>query len=245
MELALGAIAYMDTNNISDSVAYHIFNLYKEVVKMNEYTKIETLYQRDTEGTKKLIEGKFRNETIEYLKDNVWECTEKIDGTNIGIVWDGHKVSYQGRTERAQIPTHLMNTLLDLFGGNDNEELFEQKFGEMQVILFGEGYGAKIQKVGGNYRSDVSFILFDVYLPEQNLWLKRDAIEDIAKTFNIEIVPIVMTGTLQQAVDFVKAKPQSTIGKANMEGLVCKPKIDILDRMGKRLIVKIKVCDFT
>ena len=27
-----------------------------------------------------------------------------------------------------------------------NEELFEQKFGEMQVILFGEGYGAKIRK---------------------------------------------------------------------------------------------------
>lgn len=211
---------------------------------MNEYTKIETLYQRDMEGTKKLIEGKFRNETIEYLKDNEWECTEKIDETNIGIVWDGHKISYQGRTERAQIPTHLMNKLLELFGGNDNEELFEQKFGEMQVILFGEGYGAKIQKGGGNYRSDASFILFDVYLPEQNLWLKRDAIEDIAKTFNIEVVPIVMTGTLQQAVDYVKSKPKSTIGKADMEGLVCKPRVDMLDRMGRRLIVKIKVCDF-
>ena len=210
---------------------------------MNEYTKIETLYQRDMEGTKKLIEGKFRNETIEYLKDNEWECTEKIDGTNIGIVWDGHKVSYQGRTERAQIPTHLMNKLLELFSDDDNEQLFEQKFGEMQVILFGEGYGAKIQN-GGNYRSDVSFILFDVYLPEQNLWLKRDAIEDIAKTFNIEVVPIVMTGTLQQAVDYVKSKPKSTIGKADMEGLVCKPKCSILDRMGNRIIVKVKVKDF-
>lgn len=211
---------------------------------MNEYTKIETIFERDMDGTKKLIEGKFRNETVEFLKDNKWICTEKIDGTNIGIVWDGHKVSYQGRTERAQIPAHLMNKLIEMFGGETNEELFEQKFGETQVILFGEGYGAKIQKGGGNYRSDVSFILFDVYLPEQNLWLKRDALEDIAKTFGIDVVPIVLTGTLHEAVDFVKQKPKSTIGVADMEGLVCKPAVDMLDRMGRRVIVKVKVRDF-
>lgn len=211
---------------------------------MNEYTKIETIFERDMEGSKKLIEGKFRNETVEFLKDNQWICTEKVDGTNIGIVWDGHKVSYQGRTERAQIPAHLMNKLIEMFGGETNEELFEQKFGETQVVIFGEGYGAKIQKGGGNYRSDVSFILFDVYLPEQNLWLKRDALEDIAKTFGIDVVPIVLTGTLHEAIDFVKQKPKSTIGVADMEGLVCKPVVDMLDRMGRRVIVKVKVRDF-
>lgn len=211
---------------------------------MTEYTKIETVFERDMEGTKKLIEGKFRNETVEFLKDNRWIGTEKIDGANIGIVWDGHKVSYQGRTERAQIPAHLMNKLIEMFGGTVNEELFEQKFGEMKVILFGEGYGAKIQKGGGNYRSDVSFILFDVYLPEQNLWLKRDSVEDIAKTFGVDVVPIVYEGNIAGAVEFVKSKPKSTIGVADMEGIVCKPVVDMLDRMGRRLIVKIKVCDF-
>ena len=211
---------------------------------MNEYAKIETIFERDMDGSKKLVEGKFRNETVEFLKDNQWICTEKIDGTNIGIVWDGHKVSYQGRTERAQIPAHLMNKLIEMFGGETNEELFEQKFGETQVILFGEGYGAKIQKGGGNYRSDVSFILFDVYMPEQNLWMKRDALEDIARTFGIDVVPIVLTGTLHEAVDFVKQKPKSTIGVAEMEGLVCKPAVDMLDRMGRRVIVKVKVRDF-
>lgn len=210
---------------------------------MHKYTKIETLFERDMEGTKKLIEGKFRNEAVEFLKDNTWVCTEKIDGTNIGIVWDGHSVSYQGRTERAQIPAHLMNKLIEMFGGNENEELFEQKFGENKVILFGEGYGAKIQK-GGLYRSDVSFILFDVYLPDQDLWLNRESIEDIAKSFNIDVVPIILEGAIQDAIDYVKTKPKSTIGTANMEGLVCKPKVDVLDRRGNRIIVKVKVCDF-
>ena len=210
---------------------------------MTEYTKIETIYERDINGTKKLIEGKFRNETVEFLKDNKWYGSEKLDGTNISISWDGHKVSYHGRTERANIPAHLMNKLIEMFGGDENEQMFEQKFGEMQAILFGEGYGAKIQK-GGNYRSDVSFILFDVYLPEQNLWLKRDAIEGIAKAFGIDVVPIVYEGNLAGAVEFVKSKPTSTIGTANMEGIVCKPAVDMLDRMGRRLIVKIKVSDF-
>lgn len=211
---------------------------------MIPYIKIDTPFERDNDGTKKLIDGKFRNETVEYLKDNKWLCSEKIDGTNIGIVWDGHKVSFQGRTERAQIPAPLVNKLNELFGGTVNEEMFEQKFGEMNVILFGEGYGPKIQKGGGLYRDNVSFILFDVYLPDQNLWLKRDAVEDIAKGFGIDVVDIILTGTLQEAIDFVKTKPKSHIGTANMEGLVCRPVVEMLDRMGKRVITKIKVCDF-
>lgn len=211
---------------------------------MIPYIKIDTPFERDNDGTKKLIDGKFRNETVEYLKDNKWLCSEKIDGTNIGVVWDGHKVSFQGRTERAQIPTQLVNKLNELFGGTINEEMFEQKFGEMNVILFSEGYGPKIQKGGGLYRDNVSFILFDVYLSDQNLWLKRDAVEDIAKSFGIDVVDIVLTGTLQEAIDFVKTKPKSHIGTANMEGLVCRPTVELLDRMGRRVITKIKVCDF-
>ena len=78
---------------------------------MTEYTKIETVFERDTEGTKKLIEGVFRSSTVEYLKDNEWIWTEKIDGTNIGVIWDGHRVSFQGRTEKAVIPKPLLKSL--------------------------------------------------------------------------------------------------------------------------------------
>lgn len=44
--------------------------------------------------------------------------------------------------------------------------------------------------------------------------LKRDAVEDIAKSFGIDIVDIVLTGTLQEAIDFVKTKPKSHIGNS-------------------------------
>lgn len=208
---------------------------------MIEYNKIETLYKRDMEGTKKLLEGEFRNPTVEFLKDNVWTFTEKIDGTNIRVYWDGHKVQFGGRTERAQIPSDLVNYLNSIFGTSEAEQIFEEKFGETEVILFGEGYGPKIQN-GGNYRADVSFIMFDVLIA--NNYQPRESVEDIAKAFGVDVVPIIFEGTIQEGVDFVKTNPDSTMGTAKMEGLVGRPKIEMRDRCGKRVIVKIKWEDF-
>lgn len=210
---------------------------------MTTYHKIETLYERDMEGSKKLIQGIFRNEAVEFLQDLTWQFTEKIDGTNIRIMWDGHKITYGGRTERANIPAHLMNKLLELFGNEETEQLFEQIFGEKEVIFFGEGYGAKIQGCGGLYRGDVSFILFDVMI--NGNYQPREMVEKAAKQFNLEIVPILFEGTLDEGVAYVKRKPMSTIGKAPMEGLVARPMVELQDRCGNRLIVKIKVKDFT
>ena len=210
---------------------------------MNTYNKIETLFNRDEEGSKKIIEGDYRNETVEFLKDITWQFTEKIDGTNIRIMWDGHKITYGGRTERANIPTHLMDKLLELFDNEETEQLFEQIFGEKEVILFGEGYGTKIQAVGGLYRPDVSFILFDVMI--NGNYQSREMVEMAAKQFDLEIVPIILEGTIDEGIAYVKTKPMSTIGKAPMEGLVGRPKFELQDRCGNRLIVKIKVRDFT
>jgi hypothetical protein len=209
---------------------------------MELYHKIETLYNRDTGGSKKLIEGDFRNDTVKFLKDAVWQFTEKIDGTNIRIMWDGHKVTYGGRTERASIPAHLMNKLIEMFGGDEAEQVFEQLFGEKEAILFGEGYGVKIQGVGSLYRSDTSFILFDV-MADKN-YLPRVAVEGIAKSMGVEIVPIILEGTLDEGVAYIKTSPMSTIGTAPMEGLVGRPKVELRDRSGERIIVKIKAKDF-
>lgn len=208
---------------------------------MQEYEKIETVFERAMDGSKKLIPGKFRNNTVEYLKNNRWIFTEKIDGTNIRIHWDGHKVEFGGRTNNAQIPTPLVNRLNDLFGGNENEEVFEQKFGSKDVILFGEGYGPKINK-GHLYRDNVDFILFDVMI--DGTYLERHNVEDIAKSFGVDVVPIIIGGgTLEEGIAFVQTNPKSTFGTANMEGLVARPEVEMKDRLGKRVIVKIKVRD--
>ena len=209
---------------------------------MREYHKIETLFERD-EKTKKLIVGKFRNATVEFLKDNVWEFTEKVDGTNIRIFWNGHSVEFGGRTDKAQIPAHLVNRLNELFGGETNAQMFEQKFGETPVELFGEGYGIKIQN-GGGYRDDVDFILFDVLIGEN--YQPRESVEDIASYFGIDVVPIILEGTLQDGIDWVLNNRKSFVAKngADIEGLVARPKVELRARNGARIIAKIKYVDF-
>jgi len=129
---------------------------------MREYHKIETIFKRN-EKTKELTD-EYRNETIKYLKDNEWKFTEKVDGTNIRVVWDGHKISFFGRTDKAEIPSNLPDKLNELFGGSVNEEIFKEKCGEKEV-LFGEGYNAKIQN-GGLYSKTAEFILFDILIKQ-------------------------------------------------------------------------------
>jgi len=210
---------------------------------MKEYHKIETLFKRDMEGTKKLIEGTFRNPVVEYLKDNEWVFGEKIDGTNIRVMWDGHKVIFNGRTDNAQLHGQLVERLNELFINNETEELFEQKFGENEVMFIGEGYGAGIQK-GGDYIDEKDFILFDVCVGD--VFLERENVEEIAKAFNLKVVPICPVKTISEAIEFVKSKPISAVGKCvkEIEGVVGVPIVRISDFRGNRVIVKIKVKDF-
>lgn len=185
--------------------------------------------------------GRFRNPTMKFLSELEWQFTEKVDGTCTRVYWDGHKVSYGGRTDRAQMPVPLMNYLISVFGTPEAEQLFEQTFGEREVILFGEGYGPKIQS-GGAYRDDVSFILFDVMIGDN--YQPREMVEKTAKMFGIDVVPIVCEGTIWDGIDFVMHHPKSTIGTAMMEGVVGRPEVELRDRCGNRVIVKIKWRDF-
>lgn len=211
-------------------------------MSITTYPKIDGLFLRDPTD-KKIVPNAFRSQEVEYLRLNNWIWTEKIDGTNIRIIWDGYTVSFAGRTNRAQIPAKLLEYLESTFGGQTNEQLFEQKFGNMPVILFGEGYGPGIQK-GGSYRDDVSFILFDVFVDDA-IWLQRESVEDIADYFSIEVVPIVQIGSVDWATNYVMTHPCSIIAKKNgkecfMEGLVGVPSIMPLTRTGKRIMVKVK-----
>lgn len=211
---------------------------------MKTYEKIETIYKRDVEGTKKLIEGDWRDPLFYILQDVKWYFTEKVDGTNVRVMWDGYKVSFGGRTEKTSHPAELIEHLEKMFGGTVNEQIFEQLFGDKEVIIFGEGYGGKIQGAGKHYRPDVSFIIFDVCV--NGIYLERENIVEIANAFDVPVVPIVFKGTLKEAVEFIKLVPTSqlSITDYKMEGIVGKPAVEIYNKYGKRAICKIKVCDF-
>ena len=212
------------------------------------YPKIPNIFQRE-EGKRdnKLIEGAYSSAELEALAGMTWVWTEKVDGTNVRIIWDGYRVEFRGRTDKAQFHPTLLAKLEELFGGPDKEELFEQKFGNKPVILFGEGFGEKIQNGGGLY-GPVNFILFDVLIgcdeANKGIWLDQTNVEDIAESFGIQSVPVVGIGSLYDAVRFIKTHPKSWLKDDTMEGVVCRPIVRIFDWRGDRFIVKIKCRDF-
>lgn len=218
---------------------------------MKQYHKIQTVFKRD-EKTKQIVEGNYSMPEFEYLKDNEWVFTEKVDGTNIRVMYTGAGVSFGGKTDDAQMPVFLLYKLQELFEGTAKRQLFKQIFeqpnneGEIpepQVCLYGEGYGAKIQKGGGNYISDgVDFVLFDVKIGDW--WLQREDVEDIAEKFGLKVVPIIGKGTLQDAIEMTRKGFNSQWGNFIAEGVIAKPSVELKTRRGDRIITKIKHRDF-
>lgn len=196
---------------------------------MKEYLKIKNIF---------LFDEKYRtvvglDETMQTLKNITWEGTEKVDGTNVRVHWDGHRIEFAGRTDKAELPKELKEALSNIFLTQEMEYVFEQLFEDKDVILYGEGYGPKIQN-GGDYSQEAKFILFDVEI--NDFYLSRENVNDIADKLGLDKVPVVFEGTLDDAIEYVKKHNMSTLGngKHEMEGLVLQPKGIVLYDYKKR-----------
>lgn len=204
-----------------------------------EYPKINTIFKRNLK-TKKIILGDFSCPEFAYLQNNIWEFSEKIDGTNCRIGWDYDTKNVQigGRTEKAQMPVELYERLQELFPA----EKMTHQFPNVSALLFGEGYGRRIQ-AGGKYKSDgVDYILFDVLIG--GWWLRRSDVIAIAAKLGIGSVPMVGEGTLHDAINIVQNGMKSTFGDFEAEGLVLRPQTELFARNRSRIITKIKCKDF-
>lgn len=208
---------------------------------MKEYHKINSVYKRD-EKTKRFIIGEWARPEFEYLQNNIWVFTEKVDGTNIRVDWNplAGELKFGGRTDAAQMPFVLIEKLQSIF----TKEKMQECYSDVSMTLYGEGYGAKIQKGGGNYKADgVDFVLFDVLIGEY--WLERDNVNDIASKLSLRTVPIIGTGTIHNAIEIVKSGTMlSRWGEFIAEGLVMRPKVELKCRNGSRIIAKVKHRDF-
>ena len=203
-----------------------------------KYPKIQSIFKRD-ENTHYFIDDAFSLPEFEYLKSNFWIWTEKIDGMNMQVDWNGEIVKFGGKTDNAQIPSSLFNKLQEMF----TIEKFNRFYSDTPMCLYGEGYGVKIRG-GGKYIPDgVDFILIDVLI--DGWWLKRESIEDIANKLKIDVVPIVGRGTLMDAIAIIKSyRLKSKWGDFLVEGLVLKPEVELKTRAGERVISKIKHKDY-
>ena len=221
-----------------------------------EYHKINALYNRwrkDLDPIETLPlnkkygdfkDGEFAQSEFEYLFNNQWIWSEKLDGTNIRIYanWSEqygiHTFEVKGKDENSSIPKYVLEWINNWI--YENAQIVSDLFAAEDIILYGEGVGTKIQKVGHNFGSQ-HFKLFDVYI--NGFWLQKDDVLDIANKLSLD-TPITWIGTIQDAIDKVKTLPVSSFGNFTIEGYVGQPIVRLNDAKQKRITTKIKVCDF-
>lgn len=215
------------------------------------YHKINAPFMRDmaTKG-KPLDKTRWAVYEFELLKDIEWVAYEKLDGMNIRIHFDGERVEFGGRTEKADIPEILLEYLNKTFTLEKMKKAFPDLEGKT-VTLFGEGMSHKIQSGGKYFKNGilgtegkgVAVVLFDIFI--DGWYLKDHVVHDIAvNMLGVRDVPFVETGTLPELFFIVEKGLKSSFGDFYAEGLVAKPSVGLFDRSGKRIVTKIKHKDF-
>lgn len=217
------------------------------VDRFPKYPKIQSAYKRDPDNNfRTFIEGEWSMPEFGDLADMEWIATEKINGTNCRIhISEKTHINertwiFGGRSDNSQLHPDLMRVLNAIGSIGANEDL-------EGLTLYGEGYGAGIQKGGGNYRADRGFILFDVMVTDSGLWLNMEDVTNIAYKLGISVTPTVWRGTLRTAISVFRnheVHKSDLLPMSLPEGWVLRTKSGLLTRRGGRIITKLKVADF-
>lgn len=213
------------------------------------YPKTYGPFKRDPENGHAIDTTRWTSPQLEWLHDNhvpmTW--TRKLDGTNIRLCWDGlGTVSIGGRTGSAEIPGPLLAMLEEEYTGDTTVGQFEDRFGALPAVVFGEGYGPGIQ--GNPEEVDgVRFAAFDVWVshgpivddePLSSNYGSFASIAELNANFGdiIPLAPTVATGLpIGDAIGYVRH------GMAqNCEGLIGLPAVPLYNEFGGRVKVKLK-----
>ena len=208
------------------------------VLRDRKYPKINSLYKRERK-TKRLIIGDLSMPEFSCIQE--WDLYEKIDGTNIRIIIDNDTVEFRGRTNSDDnIPAHLLEHLKNRYT-MDKLTPFLGK----QAIIFGEGFGYKIQNGGAYVNGDpvVKFHAFDVLL--YNTWMQQDDMRGLLKTIDIECAQYIgsVETTNFETPAFIGLRSMINMD-AVMEGVIARPVREMLTAHGDRVMWKLKHKDF-
>jgi len=138
-------------------------------------------------------------------------------------------------------------TKMDVTPETFKEYRFAVKLEEAPVYIYGEFFGKKIQ-AGGNYDKDKNrFSIFDICM--QGWWIPIDMLNEYAEKLGLDVAPYIGQMTVEEAEKMVMKGFKTTVPDVSnpdylAEGIVARPIVPIKDPRGKRIIVKIKTCDY-
>lgn len=170
---------------------------------------------------------------------------EKIHGTSSHVAWRNYPNRPGGVRFFAGGVSH--DSFTALFEEPTLAACF-LKLGHDRVVVFGESYGGKCQKMSHIYGRALRFVVFDVKIGDT--WLCVPAAEDVAGQLGLEFVPYREVTTDLVALDAERDAPSEqarrngVAGDAMREGVVLRPLREFTDSRGQRVMAKHKRAEF-
>jgi len=222
-----------------------------DIKELNDFTK----FDKFSSPFKKDNNFKNTTELSQEFPTGKWILTEKIDGTNIRIILtkldeDGKREIHLGSrklilNEKDKGSKQYMDCLKEV-NLHKIREYFEDV--NSTIIIYGEGYGAGIQK-GGIYSKEKNFRVFDIRIGKA--YQDFEYVKKVCMDNQLNLVPIL--GDIKE-INYHDCKyhlhefKETSIKEGSggkPEGLVIKFEPVLLNKYGERLIFKIKFKDFT
>jgi len=181
----------------------------------------------------------FLDEVIERIKPTLAELFPPESAKFVPVMNDKNQIM-AGRYIDGMGYTDLNGTFTD-----SGRYIVETE--EVPVYIYGEFFGKKIQ-AGGNYDKDKNrFSIFDICV--QGWYVPIDMLNDYAAKLGLDVAPYIGQMTIDEAEKMVANGFKTRVPDVSNpdyleEGIVARPVVPIKDPRGKRIIVKIKTCDY-
>ena len=182
----------------------------------------------------------FLDEVIERIKPTLAELFPPESAKFVPVMNDKNQIQYYHCEDGGEVLNINENYA-------DGIRMFGVKLEEVPVYIYGEFFGKRIQ-AGGNYDKDKNrFSIFDICV--QGWYVPIDMLNDYAAKLGLDVAPYIGQMTIDEAEKMVANGFKTRVPDVSNpdypeEGIVARPVVPIKDPRGKRIIVKIKTCDY-
>lgn len=204
-------------------------------------------------------------------------ATEKVHGTSAHVRYVRNPAMFEdrgGTTVPVQVAPE--NDGLTFFSGGAKHDQFVRLFGDpdslsalhdpakfpileacrvsfpwpgtVDVTVYGEAYGGKMQGMRDTYGPDLRFIVFEVKVGDS--WLSVPDAADVALKLGLEFVPFHPVETSLASIDAYRDEPSQVAIRRGIEeprikeGIVLRPPFEVRVNNGGRIIAKYKRPEF-
>lgn len=180
------------------------------------------------------IDNLYKNQDILMFK---WcYALEKIEGSSANISYKEQLKFFAGGCKHQRF--------VDLF----DQEILAEKLAGLNVTVYGEVYGGKLQGMSATYGKELKFVAFDVKIDDR--WLSAPQAEEFVLDLGLEFVDYVSIPTNMVDINAQRDRPSTQAIRNGMgddkmrEGVVLRPLIEITKNNGKRIMCKHKRDEF-